>query len=152
MGHGIGNRAASPGRNLSAACLMLALCLTGGAAAAGEPAQKQAFVATGNSLYMVFANAVEGQEAAFNDWYNQHAKAVVQLPGFVRVQRFQMRPREGRADPKFRYLVIYEISGDPSAVHVLIAEAVKAGKVQAPDKRTMLEFEAMTYGALTPVW
>ena len=152
MESGMANRAGNPVSILSAAFLVLGLWMVGGVAVAGEQPQKQPFVASGNSLYMVFANAVEGQEAAFNDWYNQHAKAVVQLPGFVRVQRFLMRPREGRADPKFRYLVVYEISGDPSAVHVLIAEAVKAGKVQAPDKRTMLEFEAMTYGALTPVW
>lgn len=132
--------------------LVLLLCAAGAVAIAGEQTRKQPFVASGNKLFMVFANYVEGQEPLFNEWYDRHVQAVVKLPGFVRVQRFKMQPREGRPDPKFRYLIIYEVQGDPSAVHVKIAEAVKAGKVESPDKRAVLEYEAMIYGPVTQVW
>lgn len=121
-------------------------------AARESHASKPPFIASGHNIFMVFANPIEGQDAGFNDWYDRHAKAVVQLPGFLKVQRFRMQPREGRVDPRFRYVIIYEVSGDPSAVHVRIADAVRAGKVESPDKRYVAEFEAMVYGPITPVW
>ena len=33
------------------------------------------------------------------------------LPGFVRTQRFQAVRREGRAEPAFGFLALYEYSG-----------------------------------------
>ena len=147
----------SPGRKASHVLIRIALATMliaagNSLAAQDERAGKPPFIASGSSIFRVFANPVEGQDAGFNEWYDRHAKAVVQLPGFLKVQRFRMQPREGRVDPRFRYVIIYEVSMDPSAVHVRIADAVRAGTVESPDKRYVAEFEAMVYGPITPVW
>ena len=43
----------------------------------------------GKYIFMVFANAVDGKDDAFNDWYtNVHLDEVLQVPGFASGQRF----------------------------------------------------------------
>ena len=70
----------------------------------------------GKYVFMVFANAVDGKDAEFNDWYNNvHLAEVLQVPGFATGQRFEMAgdPTPG-ADHK--YLAMYELeTDDPQA-------------------------------------
>ena len=70
----------------------------------------------GKYVFMVFANAVEGKDDEFNDWYNNvHLGEVLQVPGFASGQRFEMSgdPTLG-ADHK--YLAMYELeTDDPQA-------------------------------------
>ena len=74
------------------------------------------------STFMVFANGVEGREDEFNDWYeNTHLAEVLQVPGFVSAQRFQLL-----GDPAggAKYLTVYELSGDPQKALAALGEAV----------------------------
>ena len=74
------------------------------------------------STFMVFANGVEGREDEFNDWYeNTHLGEVLQVPGFVSAQRFQLL-----GDPAggAKYLAVYELSGDPQKALAALGEAV----------------------------
>ncbi|MFE7747341.1 hypothetical protein [Nocardia sp. NPDC057455] len=73
------------------------------------------------SKMLVFSNAVEGQDDAFNEWYdNQHLAEVVDVPGVSSGQRFEIVPAAlpgGSGDaPAHRYLAVYELSDDPDTV------------------------------------
>jgi len=63
--------------------------------------------------FIVFSKPVEGKEAEYNDWYqNRHLGEVVQTPGFVAAQRFQLSHDligDGSAYP---YMAIYDIEAD----------------------------------------
>ena len=64
--------------------------------------------------FMVLSDPVEGQEAAYNDWYdNRHLADVLAVDGFVSAQRFRLsrqKPPEGT--PASSYLAIYEMETD----------------------------------------
>jgi len=78
----------------------------------------------GKYVFMVFANAVEGKDDEFNDWYNNvHLGEVLQVPGFASGQRFEMSgaPTPG-ADHK--YLAMYELETDDA--QATLAELNKA--------------------------
>lgn len=68
---------------------------------------------------LVFSNAVEGREDAFNEWYDtRHIPDVLQVPGVVAGRRFDQVPvpgQEGMA-PAHRYLAIYDLDDDPEKV------------------------------------
>jgi len=69
----------------------------------------------GRHIFAVLTNPVEGQEAEFNDWYdNRHVHDVLKLPGAVSAQRFKLSPEQSAATP-YRYLVIYELDTDKLA-------------------------------------
>ena len=69
------------------------------------------------SYLLVFTNATEGDDAEFNKWYDEvHLKEVLEVPGFVAAQRFQLTDAQTTDEPhEFRYLAIYEVEGDPAA-------------------------------------
>lgn len=140
-------------------CKHLAVALlAAGVAAIAAPAQAQLFApegktvaplaAPGSSLYFVYANAVEGKDAEFGAWYDQHIRDLMKLPGFVRAQRFKMSPRKGKEDPPFKYLVVYEISGDPDTVLAALGPAVKEGRLQAPDKALVAGVQSSIYAPI----
>lgn len=135
---------------LTAVAATLALAAPGGAGAKQE--DKKGYVAPANTLFMVFANPVEGQDAAFNSWYDKHISDLVRLPEYVRAQRFQMQPRKGRPDPAYKYVILYEIKGDPDAALAALGAAVKRGDVQAPDTRWVLKTEGMAYRPVTGIF
>lgn len=63
-------------------------------------------------FFIILANAVEGRDAEFNDWYDrQHMPDVLKIPGFVSAQRFGAVPVSGRP-AKFGYLTMYEVETD----------------------------------------
>ena len=128
------------------------LAITGVVPAAESAPAKPAFVADGSSLFMVFANSVAGKESEFNTWYDRHMKAIVGLPGFVRVQRFESMSRGGRPDPVYRFVVVYEMRGNTDALMAEISKAVKEGKVEPPDPALVLKTDGMVYRPITPVF
>ncbi|BCP08009.1 hypothetical protein MINTM020_01070 [Mycobacterium paraintracellulare] len=77
------------------------------------------------SLMFVFSNPVDGEEDAYNEWYdNQHIPDIFAVPGVVAVQRYELVPLElpegaGPAPltpPTHRYVAIYELDRDPAEV------------------------------------
>lgn len=66
-------------------------------------------------LFLVWTDAVQGQDAKFNDWYtNTHLADVLKIPGIVAAQRFEMvsgLPLPGEQQSR-KYLAIYELETD----------------------------------------
>ncbi|HVN88880.1 MAG TPA: hypothetical protein VMT61_03615 [Candidatus Binataceae bacterium] len=68
--------------------------------------------------FVVLSNPTAGNEAEYNRWYNdQHLPDVLNVPGFVRAQRFKLSDSQmgGEADKTHRYLALYEIETDDVA-------------------------------------
>jgi hypothetical protein len=74
---------------------------------------------SGTVLFVTMSNAVDGQDDAFNDWYdNRHIPDVLAVPGMVAAQRFDLAPETaGKASP-WRYFARYEVAA------VRVAEAM----------------------------
>lgn len=65
-------------------------------------------------IFIVYTNAMEGQDEAYNEWYtNRHLIDVLTIPGVVAAQRFALSDKQ-RLDPPFpwNYAAIYEIETD----------------------------------------
>ncbi|MBV9509842.1 MAG: hypothetical protein JO303_06135 [Caulobacteraceae bacterium] len=62
-------------------------------------------------VFLVFTNAVEGEDDAFNEWYeHQHLPDLLKVEGVSAAQRFAMKPApEDAAQFPWKYLAIYEI-------------------------------------------
>ncbi len=90
----------------------------------------------GTSYLIHFTNPAEGREDEYNDWYsNRHIKDVVGLDGFAAAQRFAFTPANVAAESPYRYLAIYEATGNIAAAEADLAaagaerkEAVAAGR------------------------
>jgi len=69
------------------------------------------------SKLVVFANATEGSDTEFNQWYDEiHLGEVLAIPGFVGAERLELSDVQvAPEDRPHRYLAIYEIEGDPQA-------------------------------------
>lgn len=76
-------------------------------------------------LFVVLTNAVEGQDAAFNDWYtNRHLPDVFKIAGYKAAQRFRSVPLPGSKGCPHRYLALYEVETDDLAkTHAALAAA-----------------------------
>jgi hypothetical protein len=61
---------------------------------------------------VVMSDAVEGQEADYNEWYNnQHLADVVAVPGFTGASRFKLRSVPmGQCGNQ--YMAIYDVESD----------------------------------------
>jgi hypothetical protein len=66
--------------------------------------------------FVVLTNPTPGKEAEYNEWYNrQHIPDVLNVPGFVRAQRFKLADAQmGKSNP-YKYLALYEIETDDLA-------------------------------------
>lgn len=62
---------------------------------------------------LVLSNAVDDQDDAFNQWYDEvHLSDVFKVPGVVGAERYRFRSGEG-----WKYLAIYELDcEDPAEV------------------------------------
>lgn len=65
-------------------------------------------------ILVVLSNARDGEDAAFNDWYDgTHLGDVLNLPGFKAAQRFALSDAQmGRGELPYKYLAIYEVDAD----------------------------------------
>jgi hypothetical protein len=89
--------------------------------------------------FVVLSNAVEGKEDSFNQWYDEvHVPEVLALPGIVAAQRYDIRELDIPEDedlpvqlppPTHRYMVIYELDGEPQAAMGQLLEQVMSGKM-----------------------
>ena len=80
---------------------------------------------TGGERFLFFAltNPGEGEEGAFNVWYDdQHVPEIIAtLPGFVEGQRYRLADAQRTNQPRspWRYLAVYEVEArDARAVQV----------------------------------
>ena len=72
----------------------------------------------------VFSNPTEGREDDYNEWYdNTHLAEVLQVPGIVAAQRYQVATTLAGSLPH-RYLAVYDIEGDdPTAALTELGKA-----------------------------
>lgn len=102
----------------------------------------------GKHILVVHTNAKEGQDEAFNEWYsNVHVQEVVQIPGFVSAQRFQLSDEQMGGECAYKYLAIYEIEAESAGAAL---DALKAARPQLnmtdslDDQRVLLAFDQLT--------
>ena len=95
-------------------------------------------------VLIVKSEPSEGQEDAYNEWYdNVHLPEVLAIAGFVSARRFVAEPSIGGELPEQRYVAIYEMEGDDLA-------AVQAGLKAAAGSFTMSgELNRRTASTLT---
>ena len=100
------------------------------------------------SVFMVLTNPVAGKESEFNDWYtNVHIREIVEIPGFVSAQRFELADAQSGPAGAHRYLAIYEVEGDPGAA----LEALKAARpdLQMSDALDRSAVSAQMFSAIS---
>ncbi|MDT5015671.1 MAG: hypothetical protein QOD39_1831 [Mycobacterium sp.] len=88
-------------------------------------------------IFIVLTNPIEGEDEAFNKWYDaQHVPEVLAVPGVVAAQRYDIAEVNVPDDedlpaqlppPTHRYLVIYELDSDPDVVMSEFLKRVTAG-------------------------
>jgi hypothetical protein len=73
-------------------------------------------------MLVVLSNAHEGQDEAFNRWYNDtHLGDVLQVPGYSAAQRFRVSDAQlSEGELPYRFLALYEVEAEDAA------EAAKA--------------------------
>lgn len=90
-------------------------------------------------LMLVFTNPVEGQDRAFNEWYDsRHVNDVLAVPGVVAGRRYDLAPMTVPEDADLpaevpvqphRYLAVYELDRDPGDVMKEFLDRVARGKI-----------------------
>jgi hypothetical protein len=88
-------------------------------------------------IFVVLTNPIEGEDEAFNKWYDaQHVPEVLEVPGVVAAQRYDIAEVNVPDDqdlpaqlppPTHRYMVIYELDNDPDVVMAEFLKRVMAG-------------------------
>jgi hypothetical protein len=89
------------------------------------------------NLFIALTNPIEGEDEAFNKWYdNQHVPEVLDVPGVVSAQRYDIVDLPPTDDPDLpaqlpppthRYMVIYELDNDPKVVMAEFLKRVMSG-------------------------
>lgn len=63
--------------------------------------------------FIVLTNASDGRDDEFNDWYsNRHLPDVLDIPGIVSAQRYELAEVQRTDRLPYRYLSIYDIETD----------------------------------------
>jgi len=108
------------------------------------------------NLFLVMTNPVEGQDDAFNEWYDtQHVREVLALPGVVAAQRYELSevtvPEEDMPAPMLapahRYLVIYELDREPDQVMAEWLKGLAAGTLTVSET---LDLNTVSVAGWTP--
>jgi hypothetical protein len=87
------------------------------------------------AIDLVLTNAKPGQEAEFNEWYDQvHLHDILKVPGIEWAQRFRISQVKRGANydtmpAPFQYLALYELEGSAEQVLQGIEQARKAGQI-----------------------
>ena len=72
---------------------------------------------TERHVLLVFTDCQPGQDTAFNDWYDhEHVPELLRWPGIVAAERFKINHAEDLPEGMGRYLVIYELEGNPDTI------------------------------------
>jgi hypothetical protein len=94
---------------------------------------------SGDDLLLVFTNAVDGSEDAFDRWYDDvHVPDVLAVPGVVAARRYALAEMETPAvddvpappPPAHRHLAVYRLDRDPNEVMGDFLERVTTGQMQ----------------------
>ena len=91
------------------------------------------------NLFLVLTNPIEGEDEAFNKWYDtQHVAEVLDVPGVIAAQRYDLSEVTVPEDedlpaqlppPTHRYLVVYELDREPDQVMAEFLKRVMAGQL-----------------------
>jgi hypothetical protein len=84
---------------------------------------------------IVFSNPTPGQDDEYNDWYNNiHLAEVVEIPGFVAAQRFELSgdQLDGFPTSEHRYLSIYEFDRPPGEPLETLRQQLESGEIGLP--------------------
>jgi hypothetical protein len=109
-------------------------------------------------ILLVLANAVEGRDADFNNWYsNQHLADVLKVPGIVSAQRFKyVAPAGATVDgpdpkPSHKYIAIYEVdSEDPRAVQAAMISRIGTDDMIMTDTMDTARSIGAYFAPITP--
>lgn len=98
---------------------------------------------------MVLAKAVDGRKDELATWYDgQHFGDLLAVPGFVSAERHDVIPMKGPGGlPKWDFLLIYEIEGDP--MPVLGAMAGMLGTERMPTSDALESSNTLSIVALS---
>lgn len=101
------------------------------------PADVKGVSPMAQDIFIVLTNPIEGEDDAFNQWYDaHHVPEVLDVPGVVAAQRYDIAEVNVPDDeelpaqlppPTHRYLVIYELDNDPDVVMAEFLKRVMAG-------------------------
>jgi len=85
--------------------------------------------------YLVFSSPAPGQDAAYNDWYdNVHLKDLLDIPGVTGATRYRLqRTDSGPGSPAHDYLAIYELDGEPGEVMAQLMARASDGRIHISD-------------------
>jgi len=85
--------------------------------------------------YLMFTNAAEGKDAAFNDWYDSiHIPGIMAVDGFKSFQRFKVIDSPHTPGRTHNYAAIYELEGnDPNAVLDRLVASFTEGRMRMSD-------------------
>jgi hypothetical protein len=110
-------------------------------------------LSTVSTLYLAVANPVAGREAEFNEWYdNVHIPDLLAVPGVRSAQRFELADAEVNTitPSQHRYLVVYELDGEPTEIMGEIARRVQSGAVVLSDAMDMTTTAMSFWSPLGP--
>jgi hypothetical protein len=104
--------------------------------------------------FVVLSNPAAGMEDEFNEWYEHvHIADVLQVPGLVSAQRFKLHqialPDSGEdvgpgpQQAQHRYMLIYELDGDPATVMAEMAARTVSGEMPLHES---LDLSSITMG------
>jgi hypothetical protein len=91
------------------------------------------------TIHTVFSDAVSPEhEAEFARWYAEvHVPDVCAIPGIVSARRFRLAHQKSAFDGDVaggnRYLVVYEIDGDPAEVERELTARMADGRLRPTD-------------------
>lgn len=107
--------------------MLIGEALTGRVCAPGTPDTS----GRDRALYVALTNAVDGEDVAFNTWYDAvHLPDVLAVPGFVAAQRFRLLDHPALPTPAWRYLALYEMRADAAdAAPAELSARVEAGTI-----------------------
>ena len=84
-------------------------------------------------LTLVLANAVAGQDEAYNAYYSErHVSDVLAVPGMLAAQRFEIAPETGGKPSPWRYMAFFELEADRLS-EVQAEIAARSGGPKMPD-------------------
>jgi hypothetical protein len=86
----------------------------------------------GKYRLLALTNCLEGREEEFNKWYDErHVPEVTRVPGVLSGKRFQRVGGRGEQEPKFEYLVIYDVDvDDPDLFLKTLDEYLLDGRIE----------------------
>jgi hypothetical protein len=133
----------------------LAGCSATGPSSVPTPPSQGPKMTTSTYIYFVFANPAEGQEARFNEWYDQqHLRDVVAVPGFKSAQRYVLNelPLYKEMDVKLpKYLAAYTIETDDlEGVFKEVSRRLKSGETKLDPAFDGKSYVGYTYQTLGP--